>query len=196
MELYEQVKILRELGFEMSDEWVEQVRANDACTQMEEYKLVNQLPFHSILMDLGMGERDFYSDEFKPTSKMIFTTGDASINGAQGTFNAILKGIEAIMEDEIVIDNISATEDYDEDEDIAIIDLSFEANGKTHEIKLENLYEGWLDKDMLLKLRDLIMQEGYKKQLYVIDIDISCGFLYQDEENMKHLSEVLVVNYE
>lgn len=179
--LTEQIEVLESLGFELSEEMAAELNMEMEQTPMSR-AWVEGDPYRSLLMRLGMPERDYESWEIKSYPDQAYWFDWEGFDMGM-EYIAILNGVNAMANGEFAI--TEAKQDMSEvdwENGSGVVHVSFCVNGISYEYPMK-MKNDWLDAEMIGAVNDALTKAGVEKRVYAMgDGGQGCILMYRDQE--------------
>lgn len=166
------------------------------------YNLKSRRFAMQLLTDTGIGDYDFDSDEWTPTSSEVFAF-DLEVYDVSNMYALFLKGVQSIVPDieisnvredlALITGEITETEDFSEPPSDGARTVSFLCNGNKYETKLKS-YCDWLNLDIVDFLNDVLARENCPGRLHLLtqdDADQMCLLIYGSSERAEAILRLI-----
>lgn len=193
--LEKQVEVLESLGFQIPETVVgELLKGMDEMPESRVW--VEGYPYTSLLLMLGMPERDYEKWEMKSYPDQAYWFDWEGFDMSR-EYVYILNGVNAMADGELTItDARQEMSDADWEKGRGIIHLYFSVNGEPYEynMKLEN---DWIDPDIIRNINDAFQTSGIEKRVYAMgDGGQGCILLYGDKDWAKAFEKATGIKLE
>jgi len=154
---------------------------------------------YMLLAELGMGEYDFESGEWTPSSNQVYAF-DAEVFDVAQMYTLFLKGIQSIVPDieitDVKEDLSGMTEEMTSSEESGEMtdgtrSVSFLCNGHSYATELIS-YGDWINPDMIEFMNDVLAKENCPKRLHLLPVmDQIAVLVYCTEEQAAALDALI-----
>lgn len=204
----ETVKALRDLGIDIPDEKLREFEKNAAEWKKEYDRLgwpMPELDATSLLMSLGMGDYDYATGVWTPSSADVYAF-DAEIFDIESMYTLFLQGVASIVPGFEPVDIQEQIKEYDEPvtqerkaqaaaegriPDEGITTVSFSINGHTYKREL-GFYGDWFNDSAIEWVNEVLEQEGFEGRLLYYDDGVQMIFLlYGNDDFARKLQTII-----
>ena len=154
---------------------------------------------YMLLAELGMGDYDYESGEWTPTSDQVYAF-DAEVFDIEHMYALFLKGIQSIVPDieitDVKEDLSGMTEEMSTSEESGEMTdgtrgISFLCNGHPYAIELTS-YGDWMNPEIIDFMNDMLEKENCPKQLHLLPaMDQIAVLVYCTEEQSAALDALI-----
>ena len=154
---------------------------------------------YMLLAELGMGDYDYESGEWTPTSNQVYAF-DAEVFDIAQMYTLFLKGIQSIVPDieitDVKEDLSGMTEEMSSSEESGEMTdgtrgISFLCNGHPYAIELIS-YGDWINPDMIEFMNGVLAKENCPKRLHLLPVmDQVAVLVYCTEEQAAALDALI-----
>ena len=188
---------LRQLGFDVNDSIVSEA-IGDAWLMSENRKMF------SILYLLGMGDYNFDTGVWTPTSHQVYSF-DAEVFDIAHMYTLFLEGVQAIVPDveisDVQEDLSGITEELVPHPDHPGLwtdgkrGLSFRCNGHLYAVEMTS-WGDWWDDDILVFMNGVLEKEGCPNRLYMVSdrLDQLVILLYGTQERAREVEALIRIH--
>lgn len=175
-----QAEVLRSLGFEISEELIDQER-EWMETLPEAREWIEGRPYVTLLMDLGIPTWDEETWEITEYSDQAYWFDWEGFD-LGSDYLQLLGGINAMAQGEVVFSEMETDlEQVDWEQGDGTVVLNFCANGTPYEIRLQADYD-WLDPAVIEEINQILKKEQTSGRIYAMDDQgQGCILFYRDE---------------
>lgn len=175
-------------GETLSDEMQQMI---DGAVQQVETEIQNA-NVYDILMELGMGDMNYETGEWKPLSNQVYAF-DAEVMFVDLMYTQFLQGVQSIVSDieitDIHEDLSGMTAELTSSDDLYAIPtdgkraVAFLRSGRPYSIELES-HGDWINMDILDFMNQVLEKEGCEKRLHILtgDYDQMVIMIYSTSE--------------
>lgn len=148
-----------------------------------------------LLMTLGIGEYDYDSLTWSPTSDQIYVL-DAEVFNVGAMYTEFMQGVQSIVHDaqftHVAEDLSGMTASWNPDGSDGYRFVGFLCNGRPYSIRLTS-YGDWLNPEIIDFVNDALQKEGCSGQLHIIseDYDQMVFLIYGSEKDADALRRVI-----